>query len=104
RARGLLAVSLADRPGRVPDDLGSRHGRLRVGPVVVLVAVAPRQPADVGPVVVGALELLVRDVAVLVPVLVLLGDAEVHERAVPEVGETHGARNGNARGGGGGHL
>ena len=70
--------------------------RLRVGPVLELARpAARRQPADVRALAVGALELLVRDVAVLVPVLVLLGDAEVDERAVPEVGEAHGARNVN---------
>src|SRR6185369_11339385 len=46
--------------------------------------------------VVRPLELLVRRVAVLVPVVVLLGDAEVDERATPEVSEAHAAWNGNA--------
>ena len=46
------------------------------------------EPADVRPLGVGALELLVGEVAVLVPLL-LLGDAEVDEGLVPDVGEAH---------------
>src|SRR5579862_4022408 len=63
----------------------------RLGPVVVLVPATPRrQPADVRPLAVALLEALLGGVSVLVlPVLVLLGDAEVDERAVPEVAEGH---------------
>src|ERR671912_437323 len=67
--------------------------RLRIGPVVELPAVrapAGRQPADIRPFRVRPLELLVRDVPVLVPVVfVLLGDAEVNEGSVPDVGKGH---------------
>src|SRR5581483_8984602 len=65
--------------------------RLGIGPVVELLppAAAMRQAADVRPLGVGPLELLVGDVAVFVPVL-LFGDAEVHEGAVPDVGKGHG--------------
>ena len=48
-----------------------------------------RQPPHVRALGVDPLELLVGEVAVLVPVL-LLGDAEVDERPVPDVGEGHG--------------
>ena len=54
----------------------------------------PRQPAHVLPGRAGAvlaLELLLRLEAVLVPLLIL-GDAEVDERAVPDVREAHDAR------------
>src|SRR5262249_59925992 len=47
-----------------------------------------RQAANVRPFGIGALEVLVGDVALLVPVL-LLGDAEVHEGLVPDVCEAH---------------
>src|SRR6266540_2428085 len=50
-----------------------------IGPVVELLLAPPgREPADVGALRVGALELLLGHVAVLVPV-VLLGDPEVDE-------------------------
>src|SRR4029077_290795 len=55
-------------------------------------------PAHVRAVAVGPLDVL-GYVPVLVPVLVLLGDAEVHERAIPEVSKAHAVRNGNARAG-----
>src|SRR5262249_25056572 len=84
--------------------LGARDRRLdshvlRIGPVVVLFPAPPRKPPHVGAIVVRALELLVGDVAVLVPVVVLLGDAEVDERTAPEVSKAHGARNRISRGG-----
>ena len=71
---------------RAEDARPLRPARLGVGPVVVVLAAAAprREPADVRPLGVVALELLVGEVAVLVPVL-LLGDAEVDERAVPDV-------------------
>src|SRR5204862_2792368 len=76
-----------------PQHLGAVGSRLRIGPVVELaVAPARRQAADVRALGVAALEVLVGDVALLVPVL-LLGDAEVDEGLVPDVGEAHGARN-----------
>ena len=50
---------------------------------------ARREPAHVRALAIRALELLVRDVAVLVPVFVLLGDAEVDEGSVPDVCEAH---------------
>jgi len=67
-------------------------GRLVVGEdVVELVAAAARaQPADVRPVGVGALQLLVGEVAVLVPI-VFLGDPEIDEGLVPDVCEAHAA-------------
>src|SRR6476646_8069189 len=77
-------------------DLDLAGGSVGVGPVVVVASAAARQPADIRAVVVRPLELLVRGVAVLVPVVVLLGDAEVDEGAAPEVGEAHVGRNGNA--------
>src|SRR5205823_9732596 len=85
-------------PRRVPDEIGLQS-RVGVRPVVVLLPVAAWQPTDVRAVAVRALELLVGDVAILVPVLVFLGDAEVHERAIPEVGKAHPARNGNSQSG-----
>ena len=67
--------------------------RLRIGPVVEVPLAPPRrESADVRPLGIGPLKLLVGDVAVLVPV-VLLGDAEVDERPVPDIGEAHLARN-----------
>jgi hypothetical protein len=57
--------------------------RTRAGPVVVVVAAAPRsQPADVRTLAVALLEALLGGVPVrIVPVVVLLGDPEVDERA-----------------------
>src|SRR2546421_303736 len=52
-------------------------------------AAARRDPAHVRALRIRPLEVLVGDVAVLVPVLVLLGDAEVDERAVPDVAQPH---------------
>src|SRR5438046_79193 len=76
-----------------PQHLGAVGSRLRIGPVVELaVAPARRQAADVRALGVAALKILVGDVAVLVPVL-LLGDAEVDEGLVPDVGEAHCGRN-----------
>src|SRR5438874_7075516 len=68
----------------------ARLGRLGIGPVVEVAAVRPArcESAHVRPLGVAALELLVRQVAVLVPVL-LLGDAEVDEGLVPDVPEAH---------------
>src|SRR6266540_7056873 len=76
-----------------PQHRGAIGARLRVGPVVELaIAAAWGQPPDVRPLRVAALEVLVGDVAVLVPVL-LLGDAEVDEGLVPHVRKAHFARN-----------
>src|SRR5581483_1656989 len=75
-----------------------RTDGLRVGlglrPVVVLVpAPARRQPPDVRALAVALLEALLGGVSVLVvPLVVLLGDAEVHERAIPQVAQRHGAQ------------
>ena len=41
------------------------------------------------PATIRLLEMLVRDVSVLVPLFLLLGDAEVDEGAVPEIREAH---------------
>src|SRR5207253_5285098 len=62
---------------------------LGIRPVVEL-AFAPARckAAHVRPLGVRTLEILVGDVAFLVPV-VLLGDAEVDERPVPDVGKAH---------------
>src|SRR5206468_4167980 len=64
---------------------------LRLGPVVeVLLAAARGQAPHVRPLAVALLEALLGGVAVLVfPVVVLLGDAEVDERAGPEISESH---------------
>src|SRR5262249_16605178 len=65
-----------------------------IRPVVVALAAAlaaaRREPADVGPVAVALLQRLLGRVwlVVVVVVLVLFGNAEVDERAVPEVAET----------------
>src|SRR5262249_56911060 len=78
--RGDLGASLtASRPG---------HGRpligVGIGPVVELLASAAwRQPPDVRALAVRAPHLLLGDVTVLVPFVVLFGDSEVDERAVP---------------------
>src|SRR5215216_1669143 len=73
---------------------GGRRRRLlgvRVGPVVEVLLPAPRsEPAHVRPLAVGAPQLLLGEVAVLVPVVLLLGDAEVDERSVPNVCKSHG--------------
>src|SRR5688572_22887447 len=75
--------------------LRAHRGRRRllagVGPVVELLLTPPGgEPADVRPIRVGALQLLLGHEAVLVPV-VLLGDPEVDERPVPDVRESHDA-------------
>jgi len=65
----------------------SRLVALRLGPVVeILGAPAGRQPPDVRPLAVALLEaLLGREPVFVLPVVVLLGDAEVDERATPEI-------------------
>ena len=97
RRRRVGAAGQGPGSGRRGDRLGAARGhdglavrrcrRCRSSPRTP--ALSPRQPAHVRAVAVGPLELLVRRVPVLVPVLVLLGDAEVDERAVPEVGKAH---------------
>src|SRR3954469_9768149 len=83
----------------MPDRRGALRrrlrGRLRLGPVVELLAAAAAglEAAHVRALCIGALELLVRRVAVLIPlVVVLLGDAEVDERSAPDVCKAHGCR------------
>src|SRR5262249_59421087 len=72
-----------------PQDLRPLGRRLGVGPVVELaLPSAWRQPADVRPLRIGALEVLIGDVAPLVPIL-LLADAEVDPRPVPDAREAH---------------
>src|SRR5262249_4861937 len=67
--------------------------RLWIGPVVELALATSRcESTDVRTLGVRALEILVRDVALFVPV-VLLGDAEVDERPVPDVRKPHRAPN-----------
>src|SRR4029079_10537525 len=63
---------------------------LGVGPVVLVVVPRPpgRKAAHVL-LLVSLGELVLRQIAVLVPVL-FLGDAEVDERTGPDVGESHG--------------
>src|SRR4029079_8494766 len=81
-------------PWRRPQDARPLVRRLlRIGPVVEVLAAgaAGREPPDVRSLGVRALQLLVREVAVLVPLL-LLGDAEVDEGLVPDVRESHGSR------------
>ena len=69
------------------------HGRVRLGPVLELLAALParREPAHVRAVasVVRPLELLLGGVRLLVPVLVLFDDAEVDEGAAPDLSYTH---------------
>ena len=93
-ARDALDAAQTARLGRGPQDACACRGRRRlgVGPVVEFLAAATprREPAHVRPVGVGALELLVGEVAVLVPIL-FLGDPEVDEGLAPDVGEAHGA-------------
>src|SRR5213079_2891830 len=68
-----------------------------VGPIVEFLSpAARRQAADVRTLAIGALELLLGDVAVLVPLVVLLGDPEVDEGAVPDVCKAHFQRDLNA--------
>src|SRR5439155_8369321 len=75
------------------DARARRRLRLGVRPVVELfTAAAPAQPVDVPLLGIDALQLLVGEVAVLLPLL-FLGDAEVDEGPVPDVGESHIARN-----------
>src|SRR5207245_7396430 len=87
--RGSVDASQARRP--------RLHALRGLGPVVgIAVALPRREPAHVRPpLLVAPLELLGRGV-VVVP-LVLLGDPEVDERAVPEVSERHSARNPTSR-------
>jgi hypothetical protein len=47
------------------------------------------EPADVRPVRVRALELLLGLVRLVVPVLVFLEDPEIHQRSIPNAAETH---------------
>src|SRR5436190_10643639 len=77
------------QPGR-PNDF--RLGGCVVGPLLELSLAAPRrQPPNVRALAVAPLELVVRRVAVLVPVL-FLGDSEVDEGAIPDVCKSHGCR------------
>src|SRR5262249_60248890 len=73
---------------------GANEGPRLVGvgirPVVELApAAARRQPADVRTLAVSPFELLFGHVAVLIPLVVLFGDAEIDESSVPDVGEPH---------------
>src|SRR6185503_3235886 len=76
---------------------GAQHGRgrrrllgIRIGPVVEIALAAPRgQPPDVRALAVRALEVLLGQVPVLVPLVLLLGDPEVDERTVPNVCKSH---------------
>src|SRR5207244_10922451 len=91
--RALSALDAAQPRRSRPQHRGRLALRgLRIAPVV-RVAAAPggREPADIRALAVGALQLVVREIALLVPLFVLLGDPEVDERAVPDVGEAHGA-------------
>ena len=90
--RDALDPAQPARLGGRPEDARPRvRRRLRIRPVVELLAAAApvREAAHVRALGVRTLELLVGDVPVLVPVL-LLGDAEVDEGAVPDVCEGHG--------------
>jgi len=84
-----------DRPGRrrgldTPKACRTQHLRTvgaGIGPVVELALAPPRsEPANVRPFLVAPLELLGR---IFVVPLVLLGDSEVDERAIPKVAEAH---------------
>src|SRR4029078_7888992 len=80
-------------PRPLPDDGRVRRGRVRLGPVLELLPalLARREPAHVRAVAtaVGPLELLLGGVRLLVPVIVLLDDAEVDEGAAPYLSYTH---------------
>src|SRR5207244_5764021 len=88
---GRHALDAAQARGRAQHRRAVVRLRVGVGPVVEVPPPPGREPAYVRPLGVRALELLVREVALLVPLLVLLGDPEVDERAVPDVGEAHGS-------------
>src|SRR5437763_11744915 len=64
---------------------------LGIGPVVEVLLLAParRQPTDVRALAVRALDVLLSEVAVLVPFVLLLGDPEVDEGPGPNVGKAH---------------
>ena len=81
----------AAQASRGTNDLRPRRGRLGLRPVVEVTLPPGRQAPHVRSLAVRAVELLGR-VALLVPLLVvlLLRDAEVDERAVPDVGKAHG--------------
>ena len=83
------------RPGKCGDARPLAHHRrafavgLGIGPVVELaLAPARSEPAHIRAFRVRPLDVLVGDVALLVPV-VLFGDAKVDERPVPDVREAH---------------
>src|SRR5437588_966185 len=89
-ADGAWAAVDAAQPGCGTQDGGAvvRLG-VGIGPVVEIAPAARCEPAHVRPLGVGPLELLVREVALLVPLLVLFGDPEVDEGPVPDVGKAH---------------
>src|SRR3972149_2838511 len=78
------------------DEVELARCRLGGGRVVNLARAARCEPAHVRALarVVAPLQLLVRGEPVLVPVLFLLGDAEVDEGAIPDVREAHAYPNG----------
>src|SRR5262249_35548601 len=93
RCRGHLELALLTAGERAHGRGRLRLGLLGLGPVVEVPAIAARlQAPHVRALGIGALELLVRRVAVLIPVvlLVLLRDAEVDERPAPNVSNSHG--------------
>src|SRR5438128_943613 len=93
RFRSDLAAALTSPR---PDHGGALLVGVGIGPVVEFLASAAwRQPADVRALAVRALELLLGDITVLVPLVVLLGDPEVDERAVPDVSKGHFQRDSN---------
>ena len=62
----------------------------RIGPVVVLGLAALVEPAHVRTLAVAAIELLLRVERLLVPVFVVFDDAEIDERPIPDLSNSHG--------------
>src|SRR4029079_10159260 len=87
-----LEVAHAARLAPRPQDARPLRVGLGVGPVVVVVVPRPaRRKAAHVLLLVPLRELVLGEIAVLVPVL-FLGDAEVDERTGPDIGESHAGR------------
>ena len=85
-----VAVAVATTPHRAQRGRRTPSPRLVLGEDVIELVATAAQAADVRPLAVAILEIrLRRRIVIAVVVVVLLGKAEVDERAVPGITEGH---------------